>query len=43
MWYVKLNGTLLPTPYQYYSDCRAACEELKKKTVAAITEAVFLD
>ena len=31
MWYVKLNDTILPTPYQFFSDCLAECNKLKEQ------------
>lgn len=37
MWYVKLNDTIIPTPYQFFSDCLAECNlpkpKLKKASV----------
>lgn len=43
MWYVKLNGTILPTPYLYYSDCFDACNRLKEEMIAVCTEPVFIE
>lgn len=41
MWYVKLNDTILPTPYQFFSDCLAECNKLKETMVAVCTEFVL--
>lgn len=43
MWYVKLNGTILPTPYLHYSDCFDACNRLKEEMIAVCTEPVFIE
>ena len=43
MWYVKLNNTILPTPYQYFSDCLAECKRLQRVMVAVFSEPVFVD
>ena len=43
MWYVKLNDTIIPTPYQYFSDCLAECNKLKETMVAVCTEPVFIN
>ncbi len=43
MWYVKLNNTILPTPYQYFSDCLKECKRLQWVMVAVCTEPVFVD
>lgn len=29
MWYIQIDDTILPTPYQYFSDCPA---EYKKNS-----------
>ncbi len=42
MWYVKLNNTILPTPYQYFSDCLAECKRLQWVMVAVFSEPVFV-
>ncbi len=42
MWYVKLNGKILPTPYQYYHDCLNECIRLKEEMCAVITEPVYI-
>ena len=42
MWVVKLNDTVLPTPYQNFSDCLAACKRLQRKMVAVFAEPVFI-
>jgi hypothetical protein len=42
MWYVKLNDTILPTPYQYFSDCLEECTKLQWEMVAVCTEPVFI-
>lgn len=42
MWYVKLNNTILPTPYQYFSDCLAECNRLSKEMIAVCTEPVLI-
>lgn len=43
MWYVKLNDTILPTPYQYFSDCLTECKRLQLVMVAVFSEPVFID
>ena len=43
MWYVKLNDTIIPTPYQFFSDCLAECQRLKQTMVAVCTEPVFMN
>lgn len=43
MWYVKLNGHVLPTPYQRFGECMDACRQIKKEMVAVITEPVWID
>jgi len=42
MWYVELNGKLLPTPYQYYHDCLEECMRLDDEMVAVSTRPVFI-
>ena len=42
MWYVKLNGTILPTPYQYFGDCMDECRRLDDEMVAVMTEPVWV-
>ena len=42
MWYVKLNDTILPTPYQYFSDCMAECKRLQRVMVAVFSEPVLI-
>ena len=29
MWYVKLNGNILPTPYQRFEDCMEEVRRLQ--------------
>lgn len=36
MWYVEVNGTVIPIPYQKLSDCLAECGRLKETMVAVI-------
>ena len=43
MWYVKLNNTILPTPYQHFSDCLAECQRLHQTMIAVCTEPVFVN
>ncbi len=43
MLYVKLNNTILPTPYQYFSDCLKECKRLQWVMMAVCTEPVFVD
>lgn len=33
MWYIELDGTLLPTPYQRYEDCMAEIKRLQKTMI----------
>ena len=42
MWYVKLNNIILPTPYQYFSDCLAECQRLHQTMIAVCTEPVLI-
>jgi hypothetical protein len=42
MWYVKLNDTIIPTPYQFFSDCLAECQRLKQTMIAVCTEPVLI-
>ena len=42
MWYVKLNDTNLPTPYQYFSDCLAECQRLHQTMIAVCAEPVLI-
>ncbi len=42
MWYVKLNGNILPTPYQNFSDCLEACKQIQREMCAVMTEPVFI-
>lgn len=30
MWYIKVNGTLLPTPYRFYKDAFADVDRIKE-------------
>jgi hypothetical protein len=43
MWYVKLNNTILPTPYQYFHDCMEECRRLDEEMCAVSTEPVWID
>ncbi len=43
MWYVKLNDTVLPTPYQYFHDCLDECRRLSEEMCAVRTEPVWID
>ena len=43
MWYVKLNGNILPTPYQFFSDCLAECIRLQNTMCAVTTEPVRIE
>jgi len=40
MWYVELNGRVLPNPFQRFSDCLAECNRLSWEMVAVITRPV---
>lgn len=42
MWYVKLNDTVLPTPYQYFKDCLNECIRLSHEMCAVRTEPVWI-
>lgn len=42
MWYVELNGTIIPTPYQYYQDCLEECIRLREEMCAVCTRPVRL-
>lgn len=41
--YVELNGKILPTPYQYFSDCLNECIRLKSEMCAVNTRPVKID
>lgn len=41
-WYVKVNGNILPTPYNSLSECLEACRQIQKELVSCITEPVLL-
>lgn len=43
MWYVKLNDKIIPTPYQFFSDCLSECQRLKQTMIAVCTEPVFIN
>jgi hypothetical protein len=43
MWYVELNGKILPTPYQYFSDCLSECIRLQEEMCAVSTRPVKID
>lgn len=43
MWYVELNGKILPTPYQYFSDCLSECIRLQEEMCAVSTRPVRID
>lgn len=40
MWYVAINGKVIPIPYQRYEDAWAACAHYKETMVAVCTEIV---
>lgn len=40
---IKNNDKIIPTPYQYFSDCLAECQRLKQTMVAVCTEPVFIN
>lgn len=42
MWYVQLDGTILPTPYQTYDACMAEVNRLKETMIAVCVEPVLL-
>jgi hypothetical protein len=42
MWYVNLNGRVLPTPYQQYRDGMDECERLKRTMIAVIVYPVLI-
>lgn len=42
MWYVKLNNRIIPTPYQFFSDCLAECQRLHQTMIAVCTEPVLI-
>lgn len=42
MWYIELNGTLLPTPYQYYDDCMAEIRHMQETMVAICVRPVLV-
>ena len=43
MWYVELNGKIIPTPYQFYEDCMAACRHYQETMVAVCATPVWQD
>ncbi len=42
MWYVELNGQIIPIPYQRYEDCMAECRRLQETMVAICVCPVFV-
>lgn len=40
MYYVAINGKVVPIPYQYYQDAWDACAHYKETMCAVITEIV---
>lgn len=42
MWYVKLNGNILPTPYQRFEDCMEEVRRLQNTMVAVCVDAVLI-
>ena len=42
MWYVKLNGTVMPIPYKTSTEAIAACDDYKRKLGACICDIVFI-
>ncbi len=42
MWYVELNGKIIPEPYQYYSDCLDECIRLSHEMCAVMTRPVYI-
>ena len=42
MWYIQIDDTILPTPYQYFSDCLAECKRIQLKMVAVFVNPVKL-
>lgn len=40
MWYIKYNGTILPTPYRTHCDCLNAIRELQATLGPGIYEPV---
>lgn len=40
MWYVELNGRIIPTPYQRYDDCMAEVRRLKNTMIAVCVRPV---
>jgi hypothetical protein len=42
MWYIKLNGKILPTPYLYRDDCMEELYRIKEEMGAVLLEAVYI-
>lgn len=40
MWYVELNGRVIPNPFQRFSDCLAECKRLQWSMCAAMTRPI---
>ncbi len=40
MWYIQIDNTILPTPYQYFSDCLAECKRIQREMVAVFVNPV---
>lgn len=40
MWYVELNGKIIPNPFQRYDDCMAECKRLRNTMVAVLVRPV---
>ena len=43
MWYVNLNGKVIPYPYQFYDDCMKECMRLKDTMIAASVYPQFIN
>lgn len=42
MWYIKINDTIHPTPYQFFSDCLAECKRIQREMIAVCVNPVKL-
>lgn len=42
MWYIQIDDKILPTPYQYFSDCLAECKKIQREMVAVFVNPVKL-
>lgn len=42
MWYVKLDGNIIPTPYRTMREAMNACDDYKRRLGACVCDVVYL-